>query len=547
MSIRQNRRTFLESVGFTTATVGSTWATFARAVENKRYPDLVVINAKITTMDPVMPKAEAFAVLGDRFLAVGSTTDMKSLAGPKTRIHDAKGMMVTPGFADTHNHGGGENLLYGCVVGDPYTCSFTTLAIILDKLKKKAATLPPGTWVEADFYDDTKVRDNRELNRHDLDSVSTVHPINVTHRGGHTGYYNSKAFEMAGITKNTPDPMGGTFQKDARGELSGWVTDNARLVFNKIGNRETFSPAEKARRELAGVEFISKKYVEQGLVSVCHNENVLEAMQTARAKDTLLHRVSFEPRDDLLEAMIKTGIKTGFGDETLSFGTTSEHTVDGAISSRTAAISRPYIGVTPPYKGNLKLTVEMLGPWCERLYRSGIRANCHANGDVAIENVLTAYEQVLKKYPVRDSRPKITHCSVLNDGLVRRMKAMDVVPSEFSTYLYYNADKFKYFGTQFMNYTMPYRSLIDSGIKVSTGSDFGAGPYQPLMAIQGMVTRRGYNGEVWGGNQAVTVDEAFFAGFAISHPVSRSAICRRAISRIISGVWLSAARRCRKS
>src|SRR5882757_4942367 len=124
MSIRQNRRTFLESVGFTTATVGSTWATFARAVENKRYPDLVVINAKITTMDPVMPKAEAFAVLGDRFLAVGSTTDMKSLAGPKTRIYDAKGMMVTPGFVDTHNHGGGAILLYGCVVGDPYTCEF---------------------------------------------------------------------------------------------------------------------------------------------------------------------------------------------------------------------------------------------------------------------------------------------------------------------------------------------------------------------------------------------------------------------------------------
>ncbi len=110
--------------------------------------------------------------------------------------------------------------------------------------------------------------------------------------------------------------------------------------------------------------------------------------------------------------------------------------------------------------------------------------------------------------PVVDSRPKITHCSVLNDGLVRRMKAMDVVASEFSTYLYYNADKFKFFGTQFMDYTMPYRSLIDAGIKPSTGSDFPAGPFSPLMAIQGMVTRRGYNGETWGARQAITVDEA---------------------------------------
>ena len=104
MNIKQNRRRFLESVGFTAATVGSSWSTFARAAEDKNAPDLIVINAKVTTMDSSQPKAEAFAVLGDRFQAVGSTTDMKALAGPKTKIYDAKGMMVTPTFNDTHQH-----------------------------------------------------------------------------------------------------------------------------------------------------------------------------------------------------------------------------------------------------------------------------------------------------------------------------------------------------------------------------------------------------------------------------------------------------------
>ncbi len=246
MSVRTSRRVFLESTGFTAATMmGSSWLDFARAAENKSSPDLIVINAKVTTMDPAMPKAEAFAVLGTRFLAVGSTTDMKSLAGPKTRIYDAKGGMVVPAFADTHNHGGGENLLYGCVVGDPYTCEFTTLAVIFDKLKKTNASLPPGVWLNANFYDDTKVKDNRPITRHDLDAISTERPIAIEHRGGHTSYYNTKAFEMAGITKNTPDPVGGTFDKDAKGELSGYVTTMPALSSQRSAPSRLSAPPRK--------------------------------------------------------------------------------------------------------------------------------------------------------------------------------------------------------------------------------------------------------------------------------------------------------------
>jgi predicted amidohydrolase YtcJ len=513
MTLLRSRRGFLESAGFTAASMGSTWSGFAQAAENKSAPDLIVINAKVTTMDPAAPRAEAFAVLKDRFLAVGSTTDIKSLAGPMTKVYDAKGMMITPGFVDTHNHGGGEDLLFGVIVGDPYGAEFTTIAAIQDKLRKKAATLSPGTWVQAKFYDSTKVKDNRYINRHDLDAVSTDHPIQIMHRGSHSWFYNTLALTMAGITKNTPDPVGGTYDKDERGELTGRVTDAANQVFRKpMGKYETFSPAEETRRKLAGVEFISKKFTEQGVVSVCHNEDVLTEMQLARAKGTLLHRVNYEVVGDLMEAMIKTGIKTGFGDEVLRLGATTEHTTDGAISSRTAAISRTYIGITPPYKGNLMLTAEQIEPWTERVHRAGIRPNCHANGDVAIDNVLTAYEQAFRKFPAPDIRPRITHCSVLNDGLIRRIKAMNACPSEFSTYLYYNADKFGAFGAEFMKMTMPFRSLLDSGIKVSTSSDFGAGPYQPLMAIQGMVTRKGFNGQTWGINQKVTVDEAILCG-----------------------------------
>jgi predicted amidohydrolase YtcJ len=421
-------------------------------------------------------------------------------------------MMIVPTFNDTHNHGHGDRLLYEVIVGNPYVVEFVTIQSVIDKLKAKARTLPPDYWVDGYYFDDTKVKDNRQITNKDLDKVSTTQPVCVHDRGAHTSFYNSKALEMAGITKNTPPHFGGTFDKDAQGELNGRVTDRARDVFNKVGKRTTYSPAEEARRKLAGVEFVSRKFVEYGLANVCHDEDVLEAMQTALAKGTLLHRVSFEPAPELADAMLKNGIKSGFGNEMLSLGATSEHSIDGSFSERTAAMSRPYIGITPPYQGNVTETQADTNAWAERMIRGDIRPNVHANGDRAIAQALTAYEHALKVAPVTNSRPKITHCTFINDDLIRRIKAMDAVPALFSTYIYYNADKFHFYGDYFMKNAMAYKTMADNGIHASTGSDaIGAGTFPPLTAIQGMVTRKGFNGEVWGPNQKVSVDQAIRA------------------------------------
>jgi predicted amidohydrolase YtcJ len=521
LSFVRNRRAFLETAGFTAATVGfGGWLSAARAVELDSTPDLVVINAKVTTMDPRNPGAQAFAVRAGRFTAVGSTTDIKSLAGPKTRIYDAKGMFVTPGFSDTHNHGGGEQLLYGVNAGNPYVVEYVTIQSIIDKLKARAAKTPPGTWIEAKFFDDTKVRDNRPLTVADLDKASTQHPIRVDLRGGHAAYYNSYAFQKAGITKTTPNPFGGTYEKDARGELSGRVTDKATGTLDKAGPREKFSPDEKARRLQAGFEFISKKFAEYGVTSVCYDANlvpgmgddVLTQIQTARTKGALLTRINYETSNGLLDNMIANGIKTGFGDEWLRFGGTSEHSVDGALSSRTMSMTRPYIGVTPPYYGNLTQKPEDFNPWVERVHRADIRINTHCNGEPAIGMVLNAFERALRLYPVADARPKFTHFSLPNPDQVRRTKAMGGVPALFSTYVYYNADKFKYYGADLAEHMIPYKTCADAGLRASTGSDFFPGPFDVRMATQGMVTRKGFNGETWGASQKITVDQAIQAG-----------------------------------
>jgi predicted amidohydrolase YtcJ len=469
-------------------------------------PDLVVVNARVYTMDARLPRAEAFAVHGERFVAVGSSSEMRALAGRRTRLLDAKGMTVVPGFIDTHNHPRGTTLLYDVLVGNPFEVEFVSIANIIAKLQARARETPPGTWVEGYFHDDTKLTDKRQLTRQDLDQVSTEHPVVVRHRGGHTAFYNSKAFELAKVTPGTPAPAGGTFDLDASGALSGRVTDRAMGVLAAAGQRPQFSEAERERRERDGMAHISKQFARYGLTTVHHEGGDLATLQDVRARGDLRHRVSYEATGRVLEAMITNGIRTGFGDDWIRFGATSEHTVDGSFSERTMALSTPYAGTT--YTGNVTQTQPELDAWVERVHRAGIQVNCHANGDVAIDMYLTAFERAQRAFPRPDARPKITHCTLITDDLVRRMVALDAVPALFTTYAYYNSDKFPFYGEALMQRCMAYRTLLDAGIRAAAGSDFSPGPFAPLMGIQGLVTRTGWDGATWGANQRITVGEA---------------------------------------
>src|ERR1700688_4029163 len=504
---RRSRREFLGLTGAGIAgAVSWPWLNAAAAAEQDA--DLVVFNAKVYTVDPRAPKAEAFAVKAGRFAAVGTSAEIRALIGKGTQTFDARQMTIVPGFIDCHNHAPGNMLLYEVLVGNPFVVEFVTIDSIVDKLRAKARETPAGTWVEGYFFDDTKVKDNRRLNVHDLDLVSKDHPVVVHHRGGHTAFYNSKALEMADINKNTPNPPGGTYDRDANGELNGRVTDRARTPFNRAGKRPAYTAEQTLQRNREGLAYISKQFVRYGVTSVHHEGGDLFALQQVRAQGSLLHRVSYEASGKVLEAMIAGGIESGFGEEWIRLGATSEHTVDGSFSERTMALSTPYPGVTPPYKGNITETQDDLNAWIEKVHRAGIQVNCHANGDVAIDMVLKAVERAQKLFPRADTRPKITHCTLINDDLVRRMKALGAVPAAFTSYAYYNSDKFHFYGAELMKRCMAYRTFLDAGIVAAAGSDFSPGPFDPRMAIQGMVTRTGWDGQTWGANQRVSVDEA---------------------------------------
>ena len=321
-------------------------------------PDVVVVDARVVTVDPRLPRAQAFAIQGGRFVAVGSNADVRNLTRRGTSVWDAKGATIVPGFIDTHNHAGGTTLLYEVLVGNPFEVEMVTVESIIQKLRERAATTPAGYWVEGYFFDDTKVKDGRQLTIRDLDQVSKDHPVAVHHRGGHTSFYNTKAFEIADVNAQTPNPAGGMFDKDSTGALNGRVSDNAKSAFYRVGKRQASTaensgldvPASSLEREVAGITHISKMFARYGVTTVHHEGGSLAAMQTVRANGDLKHRISYESLGKELDAMIANGIQWGFGDEWIRFGATGEHTVDGSYSERHDG-ARPVPGRR--YKGNV--------------------------------------------------------------------------------------------------------------------------------------------------------------------------------------------------
>ncbi len=194
-------------------------------------PDLILYNGNFWTVKDNMPRAEAVAISGGRFLAVGSKAEVLSLAAVNSRKVDLGGKTVLPGFIDAHSHPSSAGQRHLRMVD----CDLRSISAIVAALRERAARTPPGGWLLGFKYDDTKTEDGRPLNIADLDAAVPDHPVHIQHRGGHTAYGNSLAFRKAGIDEKTPDPPGGKIDRDpATGKLSGRVAESANDFFKKV-------------------------------------------------------------------------------------------------------------------------------------------------------------------------------------------------------------------------------------------------------------------------------------------------------------------------
>src|SRR3984893_13913789 len=466
-------------------------------------PQTVLYNGNIWTLDEAQPRAQAVAISGARFVAVGSNAEVLPLAGARTRKVDLAFKSVLPGFNDAHAHpvvSGVEHL-------HKVACDKDSIEKIQAALHERARQTPPGQWVLGFLYDDGKTP--RPLNRHDLDQAVADRPVLVQHRGGHTAFVNSLALQLAQVNDQTPDPAGGRFEHDSEGHLTGFVGDAAAKVFLKL------IPDKNTREDYRhGAALISKLFTSKGVTSACDvdaSPEDVQGYQDARDAGELAMRVYCHVSAASLDHFMAAGIHTGFGDEWVRIGGVKQY-ADGSISERTAWLSQPYLGIPNKYVG-LQLTSR------EQLYETGRKAHAagwqlatHANGDLAIDRILGVYEQIQKELPKKDPRFRIEHCTLLTDTLIQRMRALQVIPAPFSGYVYFHGDVMHFYGQERTKHMFPMRSFLDAGLRPTDSSDYTASPADPMMWLQSQITRADMKGNVLGANQRITLEEAIRCG-----------------------------------
>jgi predicted amidohydrolase YtcJ len=491
------RRRVLQALA-TTALGSSLTPLWANPLE--RRADLVILGGTFHTMDPAYAGVDAMAVRGDRIMALGRQEDIKNLVGPGTRVLRGQGLTIVPGFIDSHSHPLMANEAVSVNV------NLRRISEVQAALARQAKKALPGQWVQGHMYDDTKFEEGRALTRRDIDAVVSTHPVMVRHRGGHTAVVNSKAFELAEVTMSTPDPEGGRYFREG-GELTGKVAEHAMNVFEEVGDWPSID--RDTMRE--NVTLISRRMASTGLTSTTDAWGQAEswtAYSDALERDAMHFRLSFMPgaQDRIYAEMKSSGIRSGFGDAMLRVGAV-KHAADGSASERTMRMSRPYQGRPDDY-GISTMNQAQIDAAVDEAVANGFRIGIHANGDVTIDQVLKAYERVLENWQGPNPRFRIEHCSLVTPELLKRIKATGAIPTPFYTYAHYHGNKWVEYGEERMRWMFAHRSFLDYDIPVAPASDYTPGPFEPLMAIQSMVTRKDDAGRVWGANQRITVEEA---------------------------------------
>jgi predicted amidohydrolase YtcJ len=488
------RRSFLAaSAGF---------AASAFLPQGRLEPNTVLYNGNIWTGDDRLPHAQAIAISDAKILAVGSNDDVLHLVSPLTRKIDLGGKTVLPGFNDAHSH----PIYSGVDHLNKVACDKDSIEAIQAALRERAQKTPPGAWVVGFLYDDGKTP--RPITRQDLDGAVPDHPVLVSHRGGHTIFVNSAAFKLAGVDEKTPDPPGGRYGRDSAGKLTGFVADAAADHFRKL------IPSKVTREDLRqAAALISKMFTSNGVTSACDADagpDAVQGYQDARDSGELRFRTYCLIHAADLPHFMDAGIHSGFGDEWVRIGGVKQY-ADGSISERTAWLSQPYIGMGN-YTGLQVTPREQLLETSRRAHRAGWQLATHANGDLAIDEILGVYEQVQQESPRRDPRFRIEHCTLLNESLIRRMAALKVIPAPFSCYVYFHGDVMHFYGEERTRSMFPMRSFLDAGLRPTDASDYTASPSAPMMWLQSQLTRTDPKGNIWGANQRITLDEAIRCG-----------------------------------
>lgn len=461
------------------------------------------VNGSVVTVSGSLGIAEAVAVSGNRIVAVGRNEDVRPFINSKTEVIDLKGKTLLPGFIDAHAHLTlyGTNLMAVNCKDD----RIKSIGNLLDALKEKARETPAGQWIRAWGFDNTRIEERRYPSRWELDAVSTEHPIIVTRVCGHISVVNSKALELAGITKETSDPEGGRIERDAQGEPTGVLVESAHMRMVELAKYE-----EAELRK--GIRLGAEEFLKNGVTTIhdaggygSDNMRVLQQMIWNSEVKLRVYALicTLNTPETYLQQMMDAGILTGCGDEWFKLGPAKVF-IDGSSTGPNIATRKGYTS-NPAYHGITYYSQEELNRLLGTAHEKGYQITAHAQGDRAIEMLLNCIESALARSPRDNHRHRIEHCGIAMPDLVERMKRLNVVPVINPPFIYEFGDIYlEHYGER-VNHMYAARDLTAMGIVTAAGSDCPVADVNPLIGIFAAVTRQSRSGNEIGKVQSVDI------------------------------------------
>jgi len=456
--------------------------------------DIVLTNGNIITMNPKKPKAQAIAILKNKIIAVGTNNQIKRLTDKKTKIIDLKGKTVVPGLVDTHVH----MLGFGASLNDLNLRGVTSIKEIQQKLQERAKKTPQGKWILGGRWDQEKFKEMRYPTRFDLDKVAPKNPVFLYRTCRNICVVNTKALQIAGITKKTKPPKGGKIDIDPKtGELAGILHTTAMDLIEKAIPKSN-------EEELERICLLAcQKAVEAGLTTVhwiIESPAEIRAIQKLRANKKMPMRIYIIIPVEFMKHLIELGLQTGFGDNMIKIGSIKILT-DGSLGARTAALTEPYSD-EPKTNGMMLYTQEELSRLVARAHKANFQLAIHAIGDQAIDMTLTAIEKALAEDPTKNLRHRIEHASVLNEKLIDRIKKLNLIASIQPHFVISDFWVIDRLGPTRARWAYPFKTLMHEGILTTGSSDCPVEPISPLLSVYAAVAREKNQGE------RITVNEA---------------------------------------
>jgi predicted amidohydrolase YtcJ len=478
--------------------------------QSKPAADLIITNAKVWTVDKSHPTAQAVAVLGDRIVAVGSDVDVNVLRGPATRVINAGGKLLLPGFNDAHVHfiDGGRQL-DAVQLNDA-----TSPQEFVRRIAQRAKKTPKGEWIQGGDWDETKWDPPNLPTRELIDAVTPDNPVFVSRYDGHSALANSAALRLAGITGQTPDPPGGTIVRDGQGNPTGDLKDAAMDYIDKVipplSHEQRLQAARRALEHAASLGVTSVQHMNPEYADIAVYAELLQAGE-------LTTRIYAAPLiTEGVDDQAKIGIRHAFGGQFLRIGAVKAY-ADGSLGSRTAYFFEPFTD-QPGNHGLLSEEMQPLSLMRDRMMKAdaaGLQICTHAIGDQAISMILDLYTDVVKAHHGAERRLRIEHAQHMAAKDFSRFAQLDVIAS---VQPYHAIDDGRwaeaYIGHDRASRTYAFRTFRNYGVHLAFGTDWDVAPLNPMLTLYAAVTRAtldGKNPDGWFPEQKLTVAESVYA------------------------------------